>query len=139
LRIFSSHPARTSLLQDFAFYELQAMQKIQVQPGAVPPDGSAAPIQSPQPQQLASPAPSQQNPFAMANSNAHYGHGQMPQMTPMMQMQMQMNMPMNPQFASHPQAQAMHQSVMRHPSPGPGLGGPGAGQQGYMGMGAQGF
>ncbi|KAF5315582.1 hypothetical protein D9611_004857 [Ephemerocybe angulata] len=27
LRIFHTHPARTSLLQDFAFYELQAMQK----------------------------------------------------------------------------------------------------------------
>ncbi|CAE6438041.1 unnamed protein product [Rhizoctonia solani] len=28
LRIFFTHPARTSLLQDFAFYELQSMQKI---------------------------------------------------------------------------------------------------------------
>lgn len=73
----------------------------------------------------------------MTSPNVLYGHGQMPQMTPMMQMQMQMNMPMNPQFASHPQAQAMHQSVMRHPSPGPS--GPGVGQQGFMGMGAQGY
>jgi len=73
----------------------------------------------------------------MVSPNALYGHGQIPQMTPMVQMQMQMNMPMNPQFASHPQAQAMHQSVMRHPSPGPG--GPRGGQQGFIGMGAQGF
>ncbi|KAB5596246.1 YTH domain family protein 1 [Ceratobasidium theobromae] len=30
LRIFFTHPARTSLLQDFAFYELQSMQKMSV-------------------------------------------------------------------------------------------------------------
>src|SRR5882762_1172170 len=105
------------------------MQKIQVQPGSAPTDGSGPPIPSSPPQQQMSPNPSQQSPFAMTNPNAHYGHTQMPQLTPMMQMQMQMNMSMNPQFASHPQA--MHQSVMRHPSPGPGPGG----QQGYMGMG----
>lgn len=117
--------------------QLQAMQKVQVQPGSASSDGSAPPIQSPQPQQqLASPNPSQQSHFAMASPNALYG-GQMPQMTPMMQMQMQMNMPMNPQFTSHPQAQAMHQSVMRHPSPGPG--GSGGGQPSFVNMGTQGF
>ena len=43
---------------------------------------------------------------------------QLPQMTPLMQMQMQMNMGMNSGFGI-PQAQAMHQSVLRHPSPTP--------------------
>lgn len=32
LRIFFTHPARTSLLQDFAFYELQSMQKMSAAP-----------------------------------------------------------------------------------------------------------
>lgn len=34
LRIFHTHPAKTSLLQDFAFYELQSLQKIQAQGGS---------------------------------------------------------------------------------------------------------
>jgi hypothetical protein len=51
-------------------------------------------------------------------------------MTPMMQMQMQMNMGISSQFGI-PQAQAMHQSVMRHPSPG--RQGP-LPSQGFMGM-----
>jgi hypothetical protein len=133
LRIFSTHPARTSLLQDFAFYELQAMQKIQVQPGGVsPPEGSTPQAQ----QQRTSPHPTQQNPFAMTNQNSLYGQGQLGQMTPMMQMQMQMGMSMNPQYAPHPQTQAMHQSVMRHASPTPGPSGSGGGQQGFMGASA---
>jgi hypothetical protein len=131
LRIFSSHPSRTSLLQDFAFYELQAMQKIQVQPGAAsPPEGSAAFQQAPQSQQRTSPNPTQQNTFAM-NQNVLYGQGQLPQMTPMMQMQMAMSM--NPQYTPQTQTQAMHQSVMRHPSPVPGPSGSGGGQQSFMG------
>ena len=59
---------------------------------------------------------------------------QMSQMSPMMQMQMQMNMGMNSQF-SMPQAPAMHQSVMRHPSPGPPGQVPVSGQN-FMGMGS---
>jgi hypothetical protein len=64
--------------------------------------------------------------------NAYGAPLQMQQMTPMMQMQMQMNMGMNSQFAM-PQAQAMHQSVLRHPSP-PG-GSVGVNSQNFMGMG----
>jgi YTH domain-containing family protein len=58
----------------------------------------------------------------------------MQQLTPMMQMQMQMNMGMNTQFAM-PQAQAMHQSVLRHPSPGPASSVAVNGQN-FMGMGS---
>jgi hypothetical protein len=68
---------------------------------------------------------------SMANPNAMYGAmspSMAAAMTPaMLQMQMQMGM-MNPAFGI-PQTQAMHQSVMRHPSPGP------AGVQNYMNMG----
>ncbi|PBK93187.1 YTH-domain-containing protein [Armillaria gallica] len=128
LRIFHSHPARTSLLQDFAFYELQAMQKMQAQSGPSSPSISSSsggmhspPLQSvspiPQPQQA-----QQQNMFA-GNPNAMAY--QMPQMTPMMQMQM-MGMNIGNQFGM---PQVMHQSVMRNPSPGP------QGQgQGFIGM-----
>lgn len=120
LRIFHSHPARTSLLQDFAFYELQSMQKMQQQQQG----GAVSPTLSPQmPSQAHSPVGSpQQTPFALG-MNA-YG---MPQMSPMMQMQMQMNM--GSQFAM-PQSQAMHQSVLRNPSPGP----QNQNGQNYMGM-----
>ncbi|RDB20982.1 YTH domain-containing family protein 1 [Hypsizygus marmoreus] len=131
LRIFHTHPARTSLLQDFAFYELQAMQKQQ---------GASSPPQSPDSTGASSPQPQaqqpqplqqqqqQQNIFAM-NPNA-LGYA-MPQMTPLMQMQMQMGM-MGMGGAQYgiPQAQAMHQSVMRHPSPGP----QNVGGQGFMGF-----
>ncbi|TFY66670.1 hypothetical protein EVG20_g4419 [Dentipellis fragilis] len=106
LRIFHTHPARTSLLQDFAFYELQSMQKMQT-PG--PPSPATS---SPSP-------PLQQHAFAMNNPNTlAYAsqHLQMPQMTPMMQMGMA-----SPFVNPH----AM-QSVMRNASPVPG--------QGYMGM-----
>jgi len=55
----------------------------------------------------------------------------MPQMTPMMQMQMMgMGMGMSGNQYGMPQAQAMHQSVMRHPSPGP----PNIGGQSFMGF-----
>ncbi|KAJ3920861.1 YTH-domain-containing protein [Lentinula edodes] len=137
LRIFHTHPARTSLLQDFAFYELQAMQKIQAQSGPSSPISSQgggfgspnmqnmSPLQSGQ----QSPVQQQANLFAMGNPNALAY--QMPQMTPMMQMQMMgMNMGgglgmgnmgnmVGSQFPMS-QSQAMHQSVMRHPSPGSG-------------------
>ena len=65
LRIFFTHPARTSLLQDFAFYELQSMQKI-----------SAAP--SPQ---------AVQHPFAMPNP-ATLPPGQQQQLALQQQLQM---------------------------------------------------
>ncbi|KIK93796.1 hypothetical protein PAXRUDRAFT_828613 [Paxillus rubicundulus Ve08.2h10] len=130
LRIFHTHPARTSLLQDFAFYELQAMQKIQAQqqPGSNTGSEASTPhSQSPTPQQ-------QQTMFtmaSMANPTAMYGAmspSMAAAMTPaMLQMQMQMGM-MSPPFGI-PQTQAMHQSVMRHPSPGP------TGVQNYMNMG----
>jgi hypothetical protein len=57
----------------------------------------------------------------------------MSQMTPMMQMQMQMNMGMGNQFGV-PQPQVMHQSVMRHPSPGPPTAVP-SGNSGFMRLG----
>ncbi|KAF9497466.1 YTH-domain-containing protein [Pleurotus eryngii] len=120
LRIFHSHPARTSLLQDFAFYELQALQKMQPPPN---PTASPNPGHMSPPLQSVSPPPQQQ--YAMQNSNQLAF--QMPQMTPMMQMQMNMgmNMGMAGSGFGMPQTQAMHQSVMRHPSPGP-SGGAGA-------------
>lgn len=131
LRIFHSHPARTSLLQDFAFYELQSLQKMQAQQQVA---ASGSDTSTPQSQ---SPPPQQQTMFPMANMatpNAMYGAmspgigGAMsPAMSPaMLQMQMQMGM-MNP--FGMPQTQAMHQSVMRHPSPAP------TNNQNYMNMG----
>ncbi|KAG1877655.1 YT521-B-like domain-containing protein [Suillus subalutaceus] len=131
LRIFHTHPARTSLLQDFAFYELQAMQKMQVnqqqhQQGGTS-DGPTPPSHSPPPQQ----AMFSMNMANMANTPAMYGA--MPPamggaLSPhLLSMQMGMGM-MSPPFGMQ-QTQAMHQSVMRHPSPGP----PG---QNFMGMGS---
>lgn len=146
LRIFHTHPARTSLLQDFAFYEvcplhvtcspvlnfekLQAMQKIQPQQPSVTGSGSDASTpqsQSPNPQQ-------QQAIYSMANMGnpaalySAMSPGMAATMTPaMLQMQMQMGMMSTP--FGIPQTQAMHQSVMRHPSPGP------TGGQNYMNMG----
>ncbi|KDQ61141.1 hypothetical protein JAAARDRAFT_32145 [Jaapia argillacea MUCL 33604] len=117
LRIFHTHPARTSLLQDFAFYELQAMQKIQAsQQGVSSPGQQASNMGSPQ-QQVSPLSSPQQHPFAMSNPNAlAYAaqHLQMPQM-PQMNMNPMMQMQMNAQFANP----ATMQSVMRHPSPTP--------------------
>ncbi|CAK5277227.1 unnamed protein product [Mycena citricolor] len=119
LRIIHTHPARTSLLQDFAFYELQAMQKVaQGSPSPSSPTSSAgAPTHSPQMSPPMAPAQFPLNPNAFM----------VPQMTPMVQMQlMGMNMGMG---AASSQFQAMHQSVMRHPSPGPS--GEGFGHNGF--------
>lgn len=128
LRIFHSHPARTSLLQDFAFYELQSLQKMQAQQQGTAASGSDT--STPQSQ---SPPPQQQTMFTMPNmatQNAMYGamsSGIGGAMSPaMLQMQMQMGM-INP--FGMPQTQAMHQSVMRHPSPAP------TNNQSYMNMG----
>jgi hypothetical protein len=78
--------------------------------------------------------PSQQTMFSMANmANTPAMYGAMPPamggaLSPhMLSMQMRMSM-MNPPFGMQ-QTQAMHQSVLRHPSPGP----PG---QNFMSMGS---
>ncbi|EIW84824.1 YTH-domain-containing protein [Coniophora puteana RWD-64-598 SS2] len=125
LRIFHTHPARTSLLQDFAFYELQAMQKVQAQQGGESVAPSQGPPSSPPQQQQ-----QQQQVFAMGgmgNPASMYG-GMSPQMNGAMSpamLQMQMGM-MSPQFGM-PQNQTMQQSVMRNTtSPGP------PGGQSYM-------
>ncbi|TFK76243.1 YTH-domain-containing protein [Pluteus cervinus] len=151
LRIFHTHPARTSLLQDFAFYELQSLQKMQnpsaTSAGTSPnpsvihsPQLSSATLASSTASSVASLSPQMQHThlqpaqqvqsFGLGNPNALAY--QMPQMTPMMQMQMQMGMmQMNALgmgglgafgMAPQQQAQVMHQSVMRHPSPSPGHG-----------------
>ncbi|KAF7363934.1 YTH domain-containing protein [Mycena sanguinolenta] len=137
LRIFHTHPARTSLLQDFAFYELQAMQKMQGQGQQGGPSSPSSPTLSAATASAHSSPPmthAQPAQFAggmMPNPNAlQYA---MPQMTPMMQMQMMGMQGMGMgggtgQFG----VQAMHQSVMRHPSPGPPGGAEGG--QGFTGF-----
>jgi hypothetical protein len=110
LRIFHIHPARTSLLQDFAFYELQSLQKMQAQQSASPPLRST-PTSSPPPQSMSPVNNAQPGNFAMSNPNALAYT--VPQMTPLMQMQLHMNMnPVASQYGMPPN-QAMHQSVMR--------------------------
>ncbi|KAJ3548210.1 hypothetical protein NM688_g5325 [Phlebia brevispora] len=154
LRIFHTHPARTSLLQDFAFYELQAMQKVQaaqsMHSGTSSPDQngqmSSSGMQSPVLSPSASPG---QHPFAMSNPTAlayaaqHMGLAQMNipvgmgmngmNMNPMLQMQMNLASMSNLGNLGSPFANphAM-QSVMRNPSPGPM---PVVGGQNFMGMG----
>ncbi|KAI0782222.1 YT521-B-like domain-containing protein [Abortiporus biennis] len=152
LRIFHTHPARTSLLQDFAFYELQAMQKAQTQQvqqvqgiGAMQqtsPSQNSSALQSPasQTQSLSPPTSPGQHPFAMSNPAALAYAAQHMGM-PGMNMNMGMGMAMNPMLQmqmnmgtafANPHAM---QSVMRHPSPGPMPVG-----QNFMGMGGmQGF
>jgi len=147
LRIFHTHPARTSLLQDFAFYELQAMQRVQaaqvqaqgqgMQQGPSSPTQTPMAMQSPGQSQLSPAGNAGQHPFAMSNPTAlayaaqHMGMQQMNMnmlgMNPLMQMQMNMGN-MGTPFAN-PHAM---QSVMRHPSPGPM---PVVGGQNFMGLG----
>ncbi|KIJ24952.1 hypothetical protein M422DRAFT_217015 [Sphaerobolus stellatus SS14] len=93
LRIFFTHPARTSLLQDFAYYEMQSMQKAATGPSASQPSPSPPQNQGSQsPQQGLSPA---------TQNAAIYGVSQpMANPAPMMQGQ-------------------YLQSVMRNPSPAP--------------------
>ncbi|KAG8849495.1 hypothetical protein FRB91_009849 [Serendipita sp. 411] len=81
LRIFFTHPAKTSLLQDFAFYELQSLQKqqqqLQQQQQAIMGSPQAT---SPHSQSGSLP---QQHPYAMINqfSPQHVGSAtQSPQM-----------------------------------------------------------
>ncbi|TFK30096.1 YTH-domain-containing protein [Coprinopsis marcescibilis] len=119
LRIFHTHPARTSLLQDFAFYELQAMQKIQAQSAAGNPppslpvlanipttghsSGASSPhnqpssvVHSPQLSQASitsSPSnASQSNSNSVASNSPSYQNNSY--MSPLMQMQMQVGMGM---------------------------------------------
>ncbi|KAL5511320.1 hypothetical protein ACEPAH_4536 [Sanghuangporus vaninii] len=110
LRIFFTHPARTSLLQDFAYYELQSLQKIQAQQQQGPTQSPGSPPQSQSPQ----PQLSQQHSFALPGS---YGqHLGMPnQMLPQMQLGSQYSIQSN---------------IMRNPSPVPVNA---AGGQGYVG------
>ncbi|KAF8637347.1 hypothetical protein AX17_002847 [Amanita inopinata Kibby_2008] len=132
LRIFHTHPAKTSLLQDFAFYELQSMQKVQAQGGAPPsPNQSNSVVHSPQVQPTIPQALQQQNAFGLGGSPNPLAYP-MPQMTPMLQMQLGMGMGMGMGMGSQftmPTTQAMHHSVMRHPSPDPSQPG-----QGFMSM-----
>ncbi|KAH8826858.1 YT521-B-like domain-containing protein [Flagelloscypha sp. PMI_526] len=141
LRIFHSHPARTSLLQDFAFYELQAMQKMQTQHGTTPPGSTpGSQMQSPQlshtspnlaHQQIhpqhGSPQPSYVQPSQSFGQNPNALAYTMPSMSPMMQMQLltQQSQPgrnggNGGGTGMSAQTQAMHNSVMRNPSPQPG-------------------
>jgi hypothetical protein len=156
LRIFHTHPARTSLLQDFAFYELQAMQKLQAQSGPSSPISSpVGPFNSPPLQNMTPLQPGQQSPlqqqsnlFAMqtAGGNPNALAYQMPQMTPMMQLQMMgMNMGggmggmagLGPNMGN--QFSMTQQSIMRNPSPGPANSGGQQQQQGGGGSGGQNF
>lgn len=164
LRIFHTHPARTSLLQDFAFYEvgrrnlakryssshprkLQAMQKAQTQAltqaqGASSPSQTPVGVQTPGNQsQGLSPTSTGQHPFAMSNPTAlAYAAQQMGGIPMNMNMGMGMGMGMNPMLQMQmnmgtPFANpSAMQSVMRNPSPGP------MPQQNFMNLGGmQGF
>ncbi|KAG9095880.1 hypothetical protein FS749_009551 [Ceratobasidium sp. UAMH 11750] len=91
LRIFFTHPARTSLLQDFAFYELQSMQKMSV---------------APSPQTI-------QHPYAMPNPST-LPPGQQQLALQQQQLQLQM-LQMQNQYQQQMQAQGLQASR----SPGP--------------------
>ncbi|KAI0362506.1 YTH-domain-containing protein [Trametes cingulata] len=144
LHIFHTHPARTSLLQDFAFYEVTQAQALS--------QGASSPAQTPMglqntgnQSQGMSPTGTGQHPFAMSNpaalAYAAQQMGGLPQMN--MNMGMGMGMGMNPMLQmqmnmgtafANPHAM---QSVMRNPSPGPM---PVVGGQNFMGLGGmQGF
>jgi len=132
LRIFHTHPARTSLLQDFAFYELQSIQKMHSQGGPSSPSQQSSASNS----AVHSPQLSSAVGVSSVNTGAFIGNPnamayQMPQMMPMgmgmgsmgmagmgigsMGMGMGgMGVGVVPQVG-----QAMHHSVMRHPSPSP--------------------
>lgn len=99
------------------------MQKVQGSSGASSPPQAGSTLQSPQ------------IPPASVSTAGGFSPGtlayNMPQLSPMMQMQMGIGMNVGlggatsygagvgGQQGLHPQTQAMHQSVMRHPSPGP--------------------
>lgn len=116
LRIFHTHPARTSLLQDFAFYELQSLQRMQAQTAGAATPTATATNQSPPSPPNSSPSPPiqhQQQPFGLNNPGGlSFSQLQLQQMGPLMQLQMGLPF-VNPQ--------AM-QSLMRNPSPVPNQG-----------------
>jgi len=95
------------------------MQKMQATGGAVssPPPSLHSP-------QLA--------PSTVAAGSANFNPNPY-NLAPIMQMGMGINV--GGQFSGglHPQTQAMHQSVMRHPSPGPSQQAQGQGEGGYVG------
>ena len=108
------------------------MQKVQGSSGASSPPQSGSALQSPQIPPASVSTSSGFSPSALAYN--------MPQLSPMMQIQMGIGMNVGlgaaaqySQQGLHPQTQAMHQSVMRHPSPGPQQQGQGPGQQGAYG------
>lgn len=156
LRIFHTHPARTSLLQDFAFYEvcllwldsdqmtdscaqLQAMQKEQqrrVHSGTSSPDQNSSVQSSNMTSPVLGANTAAQHPFAMSNPAALAYAAQMGLTG--MNMGMGMGMGMNPMLQMQMNMGGMGsafanphtlQSVMRNPSPAP------MGGQNYMGMG----
>ena len=111
------------------------MQKVQSSSGASSPPQSGSSLQSPQIPPASVSTSSGFNPNALAYN--------VPQLSPMMQIQMGIGMNVGLSGAAqytgvqpglHPQTQAMHQSVMRHPSPGPQQQGQGPGQQAYGGF-----
>lgn len=94
------------------------MQKVQGSSGASSPPQAGSALHSPQ-------IPHVPVPTGAGFSTLAYN---MPHMSPMMQMQMGVGMNVDAaqygtggggQQVLHPQTQAMHQSVMRHPSPRP--------------------
>ncbi|KAJ3567202.1 hypothetical protein NP233_g6519 [Leucocoprinus birnbaumii] len=160
LRIFHTHPSRTSLLQDYAFYELQSLQKLQTQQqgnsnaNSPPQSASQSAVHSPQMQPAVIPTAQQQNAFSMPyqmpammmaggmgygnpagqggygvsamggyGATAGQGYGQGGQGYGTGQSYGQAGTGYGGQQGyggqMSSQTQAMHQSVMRHPSPGP--------------------
>jgi len=114
------------------------MQKMQGSSGASSPPQVGSALHSPQIPPASVSTSTGFNPNTLAYN--------MPQLSPMMQMQMGIGMNAGlggaaqygagGQQGLHPQTQAMHQSVMRHPSPGPQQQhqqGQGQGQQGIYG------
>jgi hypothetical protein len=109
------------------------MQKVQ---GSSSPPQSGSAIQSPQ-----IPPASVSTSSGFSPNTVAYN---MPQLSPMMQIQMGIGMNVGlggatqygtgGQQGLHPQTQAMHQSVMRHPSPGPQQQGQVPGQGAYGGF-----
>lgn len=115
------------------------MQRMQGSSGASSPPQPGSTLHSPQIPAASASTSTGFSPNALAYN--------MPQLSPMMQMQMGIGMNIGlggapsygagagGQQALHPQTQAMHQSVMRHPSPRPQQPqeGQGQGQQGGYG------
>ncbi|KAH7107613.1 YTH-domain-containing protein [Auriculariales sp. MPI-PUGE-AT-0066] len=127
LRIFFTHPARTSLLQDFAFYELQSLQKVTQQGPGISPSPSPGPPQQMH-QQHQHQQYQQQGGFAGGNQNylggvavgggGYVGQQQLPLPGGPQNIMAQMGMPIGPIGSPYSNPQTI-QSVMRNPSPAP--------------------